>query len=245
MIQRRRAAERGLTLIEILLALIVMVLGIVGILALFPPALDSANDSMQMTTGAVLGESVANALTNATRFASYDPSSGIWTATLSHDLEVGGQKILYQYQLPRFADGGGGSNAGSAWRHHPGNLGISQKVEEQPAFELGGDPWIKAGLDYHRKENDHTDPYDQFAFSFRVRKINTQAHLLGQLKPSGAPWTMQDLEPLCKLYEYQICLFRLTGQTGNVEKGGTVAEDPSKKQPKRLVAVLTSRVATK
>ena len=38
-LMRKRNAERGMTLIEILIALIVMVLGVLGILALFPPAM--------------------------------------------------------------------------------------------------------------------------------------------------------------------------------------------------------------
>ncbi len=236
--------ERGLTLIEILLALIVMVLGIVGILALFPPALDSANDSMQMTTGAIVGESVANALTNATRFASFDPSSGIWSATLTHDLEVSGQRVIYQFQLPRFGDGMAGGNAGSMWRHHPGNMAASPEVESQPAFVLGSDPWTKETLKWHRGENDSTDPLDQFAFSFRVRKVNTLGYLLQQTKPNGGAWTVNDLEPLCKLYEYQINLFRLIPSSQNVGRG-TEVEEPEKRQPKKHIATITSRVATK
>ena len=59
---RNRGAQRGMTLIEILIALIVMVLGVLGILALFPPALQMGSESMEETNAAILAESVAHAL---------------------------------------------------------------------------------------------------------------------------------------------------------------------------------------
>jgi type IV pilus assembly protein PilV len=62
---RSRAAEKGMTLIEILIALIVMVLGVLGILALFPPALQSGTESMEATNAAILAESVAHGLMGA------------------------------------------------------------------------------------------------------------------------------------------------------------------------------------
>ena len=77
----KRRKERGLTLIEILLALIVMAIGIVGILALFPTALNFAKTSMEETQGAMLSESVSEGLRNALRFSEVplavpgDPSS--------------------------------------------------------------------------------------------------------------------------------------------------------------------------
>ena len=41
----KRNTEKGLTLVEILLALIVMVIGLAGILALFPVALQASKES--------------------------------------------------------------------------------------------------------------------------------------------------------------------------------------------------------
>ena len=49
-----RGAQKGMTLIEILIALLVMVLGVLGIMALFPPALQSASESMEETNAAIL-----------------------------------------------------------------------------------------------------------------------------------------------------------------------------------------------
>src|SRR3990167_5035570 len=110
-----RRNERGLTLIEILLALIIMVLGILGILALFPPALESAKESMEETTAAILGESVAQSLSMATRFAQYDSATGTYTVVFTHDLKNGVEFVKYAFPggLPLIADG---------WRHHPGDV---------------------------------------------------------------------------------------------------------------------------
>ena len=64
------ARHRGMTLIEILIALIVMVLGVLGILALFPPSLEMAKESMEETNAAMLSESVAHSLMEAFSAAS-------------------------------------------------------------------------------------------------------------------------------------------------------------------------------
>ncbi|MBI4565106.1 MAG: prepilin-type N-terminal cleavage/methylation domain-containing protein [Planctomycetes bacterium] len=240
-----RRRERGLTLIEILLALIVMVLGIVGVLALFPPALDSAKESFEVTQAAILAESVANSLTNAIRFGSYDPASGALTAVFTHDLQYGARNVIYSFQLPRFAtDGMTPNKIASSARHHPGGLPPIADVAEQPAFVLGGDPWTAEQLKYNREKSDASDPLDQFAFSFRVSKVNTLRHLLDQMKPDGQRYSEADLDPLCKLYEFQITVFRLIGPRPD-PASGTAAESPGKSQPKRPIATITTRVSTK
>lgn len=252
-----RRGERGLTLIEILIALIIMIVGVVGILALFPPALDSGRKAMEETQAGITGQSVANALSNAIRFASYDPGTGHWTATLSHDLDHSGSKLQYTFTLPRLGEG---------MRHHPGNgepfkemdtdpevNRIVAKPEKDLEFKLCGDPWVLAAVSQVRGVSDASDPLDQFAFSFEVEKVNTLRHLVGTLKPygNGDSYTEADLEPLSKLYEFQIHIFR-TFPEFMVESDGrsTMVEDPKvkgrpKATPKRLIATVTTRVSTK
>src|SRR5262245_16129424 len=119
--RNRGRKDRGLTLLEILLALIVMVIGIVGILALFPTALDSAKESMEYSQAAITGESVANALAVALRLATLDPQSGTWSATLSHDLKQGDSSAkTYKFPLPKLTEGLSNSGEGTNWVHHPG-----------------------------------------------------------------------------------------------------------------------------
>jgi hypothetical protein len=229
--------DRGLTLIEILLALIVMVLGIVGILALFPPALESAKESMENTQAAIAGESVANALSVAVRFATYDPATNTWLATLTHDLQGSGMSVRYTFPLPQFSNTAmDGSRTGTFPQHHPPGVPAVENIEGQQAFGLGSDPWTSARLAEVRK-SDPSDPLSQFAFSFRVRKIHTLAFLEGKLKNDGTPWTLQDLDPLSKLYEFQITVFRFAGSA----EEGLGAKD----QPKRAIATMTTRVSTK
>jgi len=230
----RARAARGLTLLEILLALIVMVLGIVGILALFPPALESSKDSMEYSQAAITGESVANALAVALRLATYDPGSGQWTAVLTHDLETSGSTVRYTFALPKLSDGLTKTRDGTRWIHHPPGVAANDDPEAQLAFALGADPWTKEQLK-NVKLSDPNDPLNQFAFSFQVRKVHTLAYLEGTTKPDGRPYTLDDLDPLSKLYEFRIIIFRVQG---TVEGG-------SEKQNKRAIAVLTTRISTK
>ena len=241
---KRANGARGLTLLEILLALIVMVIGIVGILALFPTALDSAKESMEYSQAAITGESVANALAVALRLATLDPASGTWTAVLSHDLEAQGSTPLkYTFTLPSLTvDGLSASREGTPWFHHPGKTAPMNNVQDQLAFVMGEDPWTKAQLNEVRK-TDPNDPLSQFAFAFRVRKVHTLAWLEGKMKPDGKPYELSDLDPISKLYEFEIIIYRLMGGGGT--EAPSSGQDAGKRQPKRTIAVLTTRVSTK
>ena len=100
---RKRNADRGMTLIEILIALIVLVLGVLGILALFPPAMQSGTESMEETNAAILGESVAHSLIEAFTTAEEDKTAATLKlrATMTHDLECGaGAKGRFTFILP-------------------------------------------------------------------------------------------------------------------------------------------------
>ena len=58
----RRRSRRGFTLLEILIAIVVLVLGITGIVALFPTAIGSSRATVQDTYAAAIGQSVIDAL---------------------------------------------------------------------------------------------------------------------------------------------------------------------------------------
>jgi hypothetical protein len=183
----QRSAKEGLTLIEILIALIVMLVGLTGILAMFPPTLESARVSMQETTGAFVAESAGNAIA-----ASFDLAPPGGPLTITHDSEnsLTGALVYYQFALPLLADG---------WVHHPGAAPAGLDPEQEPHWRLAGDPWTRAQLD-EVKALDGSEPLDQFAYSFDVRKLNTLEYLA--LPPA-------QLEPLCRTYEARIHVFRL------------------------------------
>ncbi len=230
--RRMQRRDRGLTLIEILLALIIMVLGIVGILALFPPALQSGKEATETTQAGITGDSVANALTTAVRFAQYNAGTGDWTCTLTHDLQ-NGASTTYTFNLPKITDN---------WKHHPGNTNPAANPETDPEFKLCGDGWILASVDYVRVTSDPSDPMKQFAFSFDVRKINTLAYLIGTAKPGGGTYQVADLEGIVKLFEFRIHIFRLSN---NSTGGGGTGGGGSTTTTKKLVGTLTNRVSTK
>jgi type II secretory pathway pseudopilin PulG len=249
-----RRRERGLTLIEILLALIVMVLGVVGILALFPPALQSSTESMEETNAAIVGESVAQALTNAMRFAWYDATVKEWHVTLSHDLKAGGLSVKYKFVLPRLP---APADPTQGWKHYPGSPNpspaspdtggaIQPDIEQDPRiFMLAGDNWTRATVENVHNVNDPTDPYKQFAFCFDVRKVNTLEYLLQQRNPAtNANYSLDELEPLTKLFEFRIHIFRTAQQAGSFGSGGTTTTTPGA-DFKRIVATVTKRISSK
>lgn len=108
-----RRRPDGFTLIEILLALAVLAIGMVGIMALFPVGLDSSRRAIEDTTSANVAESVKAALVQAmrtkprtTRVVNFSHDGS--TTGLTFTLPTGTTTI----EIPRDASGGG--VAGSA-----------------------------------------------------------------------------------------------------------------------------------
>jgi len=255
-----RRGERGLTLIEILLALIVMVLGIVGILALFPAAMESAKMSMEETQAAILGESVANSLATAARFSVLAPPMAVtqhYQLTVNHD-SIRSQDnalVYYQFWLPNFTDGMGPGptpNSGTNWFHHPiapgpGIGAVSASTPElEPDWRLTGDPWTKAQYDMIKGTSpttgtDGSEPLAQFAYSWDCRKINTLEYLMAP-PPAGTSQTVAQLDPLVRVWEFRIHTFRTTtaGSVGT-GTGSAVAGVTSK----RLIATMSTRITVR
>lgn len=233
----RRRCEGGLTLIEILLALLVMVLGVLGILAVFPHGLQSSRESVEETYAAILSESVAHAFKTALLFGKYDTASSEWTCVMAHDLKSTGSAVRFAFILPKMDEG---------WRHYPsGAVPDGGKIpdpdpEKDPHFELGGDQWMYATVNKVQTVNDPTDPWRQFAFSFAVKKINTLEYLVKptpQINPAtNRAYTMSDLEALTKLYEMRVRVFRVAAPV--TSGGGGTAQ-------KMLIAETSYRAGTK
>ncbi|MCA8924777.1 MAG: prepilin-type N-terminal cleavage/methylation domain-containing protein [Planctomycetes bacterium] len=66
-----RLRRRGFTLMEILIAIVVLVLGITGIVALFPTAIDSGNQTVEDTYASEITLSVVDAVTVGIRESRY------------------------------------------------------------------------------------------------------------------------------------------------------------------------------
>ena len=233
-----RKAEKGLTLVEILLALIVMVIGLAGILALFPVALQASKESFEDTHSAIMAESLANGLNNAIRFAQPDGGGSFYSAVLTHDLEYNGQKAKFKFKLPKLDE---------EWIWYPGPSTIPVGGSYDPessslaAYRFGGDDWAFSAVKTVQDTNDASDPYRQFGFAFRVRKVNTLEHMIGQPMPGGGSYTEADLDPLVKFYEFEIYIFRMV----TIAAGGGGTSTTAGVDEKRLKARVSSRVSLK
>ncbi len=245
----KRRRREGLTLIEILLSLLVMVLGVLGILAVFPPSLQWSRMAIEETTAAIHAESIAHAFKNALQFGSYDVNSSEWTCVLAYDLKSRDMNkfVRYPFVLPKLGEG---------WKHYPANNGDPDKgmpiaaafdPETAMHFDLCGDGWVFATMKNTHTLNDPTDPYWQFAFSFDVKKINSLEYLMKpqpQINPStGSAYTESDLDKLTKLYEIRVHLFRVATQLSST--GGGTGTGPSSSTSKKLITTVGYRASTK
>lgn len=241
----------GMTLIEILLAIIVMALGLMGILALFPPAVETANESMEETVAAILGESVSHALVSAMRNAAVDPVSGETVVYLAHDLEAGSQKGRYEFVLPKGEPNAVGMNK---WYHFPSStspgpkdagavvplMGWEADTDERH-FKLGANGWTRATTENVKNNFDDTDALTQFQFSFNVSKVPTLDYLRRPANPPdpNAPvYKPEDLERMEKLYEFKIFILRVAQQGGAAGGGGGQVY-------RKPIAIITKRILSK
>lgn len=82
------ARRSGFTIIEILIAIVVLVLGITGIVALFPTAIESGNQTVEDTYSATITQSVVDAISVGLRESRYShrTTDRVWTYfILNHD----------------------------------------------------------------------------------------------------------------------------------------------------------------
>ncbi|MDQ7778819.1 MAG: prepilin-type N-terminal cleavage/methylation domain-containing protein [Planctomycetota bacterium] len=82
--QQYRRAD-GFTLLEILIALVVLTVGIMGILAIFPAGIDSTRESTESTIAAVIAQSAHNSLVIGFRSAAPETLAGPNPLTFHHD----------------------------------------------------------------------------------------------------------------------------------------------------------------
>lgn len=208
---------KGVTLIEVIIAIIVMSLGLLGLLALLPAAIQYNRESAEETQASIIADSVKHAVTEAVKIAEWDAGQANWKVTLTHDLEQGGNKGTYIFYLPKLTDTGPDQivNYAGQWKHHPGNAnpmkaGSVFDPGNDVVFPLEKDGWLKATCGQIRSQNDPTEPTKYYAFSYDIRKVNTA--LTAPLPP------LDQLDKKVKEYEVRVNILRiLAGQTS----GGT------------------------
>jgi type II secretory pathway pseudopilin PulG len=257
---RKRAAERGMTLIEILIALIVMVLGVLGILALFPPALQSGAESMEATNAAIIAESVAHGLMGAFQTVEEDKTSATLKlrCTLTHDLKAGPATGRYTFILPPLP---ANPTTNFDWYHFPSTStppgqsgspapgdpgskmtgGQYDPETDDRVFQLGGDKLVVDTVKSVHDTNDPTDPLMQFGFSFDIRKVDTmwyQRRNPGAIDPfRNTVLKIDEYEAMMKLYEVRIHILRIANEGVSGGGGGQGAVY------RRYITTFTKRIS--
>lgn len=231
-----RSGCRGVTLIECLMALIVIAIGLVGIVSMYPVAIGTSKKSLEIAEAAKYAESIRHALEAALKNAVYDPTTQQWKITLTHDMTDGTNANRIDIDLPKIDDG---------WRRFPGNKPVApsknprkkpgpfERPQNDAAYNLYADRWIRSQVDYVRKTSDASDPYAQFAFSFDVKKINTLSHL------RNPP---PDLERQTGLYRFRIHVFR-TGK--QVPVGGETIVIAPAGEEKNYLTMITAEISVR
>lgn len=171
----------GFTLIEILLALIILMVGIAGVLSLFPVGIKNVRDSVEDTTASNLAQSLNAAMTEAMR----RPAAGMVTVT--HDGFPDGR---LSFPLPvttlapeTYPAAGGGTDA------------------TLEAYQLGTDPRVRDAVGDIRSRplgGDPSEPTQQYSFQFEVMKPLESEIVLD---------TLGNKTPL-PLYQFRFMIYR-------------------------------------
>lgn len=216
---RRAHSRRGLTLIEILIALIILMVGLVGIFALFPVGIKSTQESVEDSTAALLAESFHHALIAAMRASR--PANGAndtvevalchdgltgkrFDGTTSHNATTGstaGPALpdnTYVFALPSVADANRlytyprtGTGAGTAPRQALFRMSDSGGTQTYLRRCLMGAGTRTAPDPGTVWFEDPTEAIDQYYVCFDVTRVQDQAN--GYSQP---------------LFEFQIGIYR-------------------------------------
>lgn len=151
--KRGERREGGFTLIEILLALVILLVGIVGVLGIFPVAIRNVNDSVEDSTASNLAQSLSAAVTEAMRRPVGED------VTVTHDGLPGGRltfKLPDTLLVPETHPAPGGGTDGTLEVYQLGtDAAVASQVNHIRTNPAGGDP---------------SEPTTQYSFRFEVMR---------------------------------------------------------------------------
>jgi prepilin-type N-terminal cleavage/methylation domain-containing protein len=168
----RRSVWRGVdafTMMEILIAMVILLVGLCGVMALFPVAIRSTKQSVEDSTASVVAESVHHALVQAMRLAPPSGGPGGNTVSLVHDgtPSQGGGRWYYQFALP--------ANIGQPEKHPTSSNGTDPSKN---VFALGFDPTSTPAIASNAISGiggtDPTVDYKQYSFAFDVMRVEAR-----------------------------------------------------------------------
>ena len=149
-----RKGNPGFTLIEILISLVILMVGICGVLSLFPVAIKNVSDSVEDSTASNLAQSLYSSMTEAMR----RPVAGVVTVT--HDGLPAGR---LSFPLPTspmvpavYPVAGSGTDPWLETYQLGTDLAVSKQVGDIRGSLLGG--------------GDPSEPTMQYSFQFEVLK---------------------------------------------------------------------------
>ena len=171
----------GLTLIEILIAIIILTIGVISILSIFPPSIKSASSSIDDTVAAKIAESVSDALNIAMRSATPEDVVGKKPskAIIVHDGlkdDLNNKDGSYEFALPLPVDPPPGPDKPRFFAHKAnGNSQIdvsNSRPKPSDAFWLGNTEVMKKIIDDVVKGPDPSDSYNQYGFTFTIKRMD-------------------------------------------------------------------------
>src|SRR5688500_15429505 len=160
----------GFTILEILIAIVVLVLGITGIIALFPTAIESGNKTVEDSYAAAITQSVVDAITVGVRESRYTyrsgaPSNRTYTYFVFNHDGVIEQAPLEPQRFDKNSsddDTGDGINdktQGAIWRRDfcvilPTALATNTKISVEPNFIFPVPSYVTDDVNEAMKDGD-------------------------------------------------------------------------------------------
>ncbi|MBI4614225.1 MAG: prepilin-type N-terminal cleavage/methylation domain-containing protein [Planctomycetes bacterium] len=161
-----RARKGGFTLIEILIALTVLVVGLVGILALFPVGISSSKSAVEDSTTSILAESIKSSIIKSFRLGPPQDPNNPTPIQYYHD----GVPAGLTFALPASGDLDGTWVPLEATGPAPAG---------EPVFQVGldapGMPNELPAVDATQGEDGDMDinTYSQYYYKFQVTKVTS------------------------------------------------------------------------
>ncbi|MCK5578814.1 MAG: prepilin-type N-terminal cleavage/methylation domain-containing protein [Planctomycetes bacterium] len=215
--------QKGLTLIEILIAMIILSVGLIMVLTIFPVGIRSTKESTEDTYAAYLADSIVQALTQAMRTATPEDRTGnkAGQVTLIHD-GLTGANDSYIFELPLPVDPPLAQPRYFLYPDPNNNIKGQQIIPPIESFDeifhLANSPVVGGILKEVRAGPDPTDPYAQYGFAFVVRRVD-------DTRPATEIDTKYTPKPF---FEFRIYIFRVPIQSGG---SGYVSTGPKKIPP--------------